>query len=386
MAALLAVVGLVVGFSAGLAVMRSRASAASSPRSEASPASEPASEYALIEGHRDGVVVTDQRGRIAYRNRVARELQGTHVGVLVDESIDRHVARALSDGRADDVLELYGPPRVVLVLEAQAMPDGGVVIFIEDVSEQRRVDQVRTDFVANISHELKTPVGAMSVLAETLEGETDPATVERIVERMVSEAQRATRTIDDLMELSQIESGAERSLELVRPQVIVAGALDRVTELAARHRIEVADRTDEQDVDGLAIRGDRGQLVSALGNLVENAVKYSEPGGRVCVSATARDDVIEYAVIDRGVGIPQLDRDRIFERFYRVDRGRSRATGGTGLGLSIVRHVATSHGGEVTVDSAEGEGSTFTLRLPAEPIASVDGTAGSRARLDEENA
>jgi two-component system sensor histidine kinase SenX3 len=218
--------------------------------------------------------------------------------------------------------------------------------------------------VANISHELKTPVGAMSVLAETLEHETDPETISRIVERMMSEAQRATRTIDDLMELSRIELGGEREIEPVRVEAVIAAAVDRVVELAARRDIGLTNVVSPE-VTGVVVQGDRRQLTSAVGNLVENAVKYSEPGGRVEVRTDLTDGAVEIVVVDEGVGIPQRDLDRIFERFYRVDRARSRETGGSGLGLSIVRHVATNHGGEVRVESAEGEGSTFTLRLPA---------------------
>jgi two-component system sensor histidine kinase SenX3 len=238
-------------------------------------------------------------------------------------------------------------------------------VFVEDVTERRRIEQIRTDFVANISHELKTPVGAMSVLAETLEDEADPATISRIVDRMISEAQRATRTIDDLMELSRIEAGGEREFEPIEAELVVAGALERVTELASHREIGLSNLTPVGRLDGVVIMGDRRQLVSALGNLVENAVKYSEPGGQVQIRTRLGDDGVEFSVTDQGVGIPQRDLDRIFERFYRVDRARSRATGGTGLGLSIVRHVANNHGGKISVVSTEGEGSIFTLTLPA---------------------
>jgi two-component system sensor histidine kinase SenX3 len=177
------------------------------------------------------------------------------------------------------------------------------------------------------------------------------------------------------MELSRIEMGAERSDEPVRIADVIRAGVDRVTELAARDGITISSlttvETDARQADALTVFGDRRQLVSAVGNLIENAVKYSEPGSSVQVRARRVDDWIEISVADQGVGIPQRDLDRVFERFYRVDRARSRTTGGTGLGLAIVRHVASNHGGDVSVTSVEGEGSTFVLRLPI----SVDDTS-----------
>jgi two-component system sensor histidine kinase SenX3 len=321
--------------------------------------------FALVEQHRVGVVVTDDAGVIVWRNAAAQGLAGTHAGVLVDEAIERHVQHALDDGHSEDVLEMYGPPKVVLDIEARRLTGDGVVVFIDDVSERRRIEQVRTDFVANISHELKTPVGALAVLAETLEDETDPETVRRIVDRMQVEAARATRTIDDLMELSRIELGGERETEPIRLTDVMNEAMGRVAELAAQREVGVSNLMSAGQFDDVMVDGDRRQLISALGNLVENAVKYSEPNGLVQVRARYDDGQVELSVSDEGLGIPQRDLDRIFERFYRVDRARSRVTGGTGLGLSIVRHVAQNHGGEVAVTSIEGEGSTFVLRLPA---------------------
>jgi two-component system sensor histidine kinase SenX3 len=242
------------------------------------------------------------------------------------------------------------------------------VAFVEDISERRRIEQTRTDFVANISHELRTPVGALSVLAETLVDETNLDTIARVVTRMLAETDRASRTIDDLMELSRIEMGGERSDEPVRVADVISGGVDRVLELATRREITISTLApvdpDGRQADALSIRGDRRQLVSAVGNLIENAVKFSEAGSSVQVRARRVDDWLEISVADQGIGIPQRDLDRIFERFYRVDRARSRATGGTGLGLAIVRHVAGNHGGDVSVTSVEGEGSTFVLRLP----------------------
>jgi two-component system sensor histidine kinase SenX3 len=215
--------------------------------------------------------------------------------------------------------------------------------------------------VANISHELKTPLGALAVLAETLADEPDEAVMRRVADRMVIEAHRAADTIDDLLELSRIELGEEPVRDEIDLVEVVPEAIARAERLAALNNIEI----DALGLpDRVNIRGDHRQLVSALGNLVENAVKFSEPGSSVQVRVRAQGDWAELMVADRGIGIPATDRDRIFERFYRVDKSRGRETGGTGLGLAIVRHVASNHGGEIQVSSTEGEGSTFVLRIP----------------------
>lgn len=334
---------------------------------------------AALDHHPTGVVVTDMHRRMLYQNEAALGLAGTHVGVLIDEAVERHVAAASTGHPGSEVLDLYGPPRKVVVLTSQPVPDGGAVVFIDDISERRRLDQVRTDFVANLSHELKTPIGALAVLAETLADEANfeppnPATVTRLVDRITTEAERASRTLDDLMELSRIEAGAESTTEAVKLLDVIRGAVERVTELAARRDITISTlEPNGNPVDRgeqLVVEGDRRQLISAVGNLVENSVKYTNPGGQVQVRLRRADPWIEIMVVDQGVGIPQRDLDRIFERFYRVDRARSRDTGGTGLGLSIVRHVAQNHSGEVVVSSIEGEGSTFVLRLPASHVIS----------------
>jgi two-component system sensor histidine kinase SenX3 len=363
---LLALAG-IAAFAAGWALGRS------SHGDHAEPSARDASDdewrlASLLEDHPTGIVIADRAGRISYRNSAARRLTGTHSGVLIDEAIERHLALGRNGTASDQTLEFYGPPKMVFVITAKPLPDGGSVAFVEDISERRRVEQSRTDFVANISHELKTPVGALSVLAETLVDETDLDTIARVVARMLAESDRASSTIDDLMELSRIEVGVERSVEPVRISDVIRGGVERVGELAARHDITISTLAPvtgpSTQAEQLVVAGDRRQLVSAVGNLVENAVKYSEPGSSVQVRARGSDGWVEISVVDQGVGIPQRDLDRIFERFYRVDRARSRSTGGTGLGLSIVRHVATNHGGEVLVTSVEGEGSTFVLRLP----------------------
>jgi two-component system sensor histidine kinase SenX3 len=244
-----------------------------------------------------------------------------------------------------------------------ALDADAALALIEDVTERARLEAMRTDFVANISHELRTPVGALALLAETLADEDDPETVRRLANNMVFEAHRVGRIIKDLLELGQIEAADQPLKEIVGIPLVIAEAVDRTRPLAEHRSI----RVDVQDNGGgLVVVGDRRQLVSALANLIDNAVKYSDAGGQVRVTAGFRDGMVELAVTDRGIGIPPRDVDRIFERFYRVDRARSRDTGGTGLGLAIVRHAATNHGGAVTVVSQEGRGSTFTIRIPTE--------------------
>lgn len=317
----------------------------------------------------NGVVIFDSRGEIAYRNDPAASfLAARHSDALVEEAITTMAADALRGRGAERELELFGPPRRVLSvravpLETETRPSG-VLVVVEDTSERRRLENVRRDFVANISHELKTPIGALALLAETLCDEDDPEVARRLAERLASEAFRVGNTIDDLLELSRLEVATGLATEQVVVAEVVSEAADRVRPGAEQRGIEIdVDRPPTR----LTVVGDRRQLVSALTNLLDNGVKYSEPGSVIRVRASTDGTWVDVAVRDRGMGIPRRDLERIFERFYRVDRARSRETGGTGLGLAIVRHVASNHRGEVRVESREGVGSTFTLRLPAGP-------------------
>jgi two-component system, OmpR family, sensor histidine kinase SenX3 len=241
--------------------------------------------------------------------------------------------------------------------------DGLILLLADDQTESRRVEEVKRDLVANISHELKTPVGALALLAETMEeAADDPEAVRRFAGRMRQEASRLTYLIQDLITLSRIQ-GAEPVPDPspVDLGAVVAEAVDRCRMKANARGIDLV-ATGE---DGLIVLGDEDLLVTALRNLLENAVAYSPEKTRVVISS-ARDGVsaAQISVADQGIGIPERDLERIFERFYRVDPARSRATGGTGLGLAIVKHVMAAHGGKVSVWSKEGVGSTFTLRLP----------------------
>nr|WP_245657704.1 ATP-binding protein [Herbidospora mongoliensis] len=240
---------------------------------------------------------------------------------------------------------------------------GQVLVLAEDQTDRLRVEAVRRDFVANVSHELKTPVGALSLLAETIQDAADdPEAVTRFAGRMQHEAARLTYLIQDLITLSRIQ-GAEKipTPEPVPVDEAVHEAIDRCsTKAASKDILLVAG-----GAGGLNIWGDDELLVTALRNLIDNAVAYSPEHTRIVVSARPAGDSVEISVSDQGIGIPESAQERIFERFFRVDAARSRSTGGTGLGLAIVKHVAVAHGGEVSVWSKEGSGSTFTLRLPA---------------------
>lgn len=236
------------------------------------------------------------------------------------------------------------------------------VILAEDVSSTRRVDDVRRDFVVNVSHELKTPVGALSLLSEAVIAAADePDEVRHFADRMRVESARLSHLVGDLVDLSRLQGDDPmREASEVEVDRVVAEALDAMRTTAQAKDIEIVTGGEH----GLVMHGVEGQLTTALRNLLSNAVNYSGDRTRVAVGTRLVDDFVEITVTDQGIGIPSNEIDRVFERFYRVDQARSRVTGGTGLGLSIVKHVCQNHGGNVSVWSVEGEGSTFTLRLP----------------------
>jgi two-component system sensor histidine kinase SenX3 len=322
-----------------------------------------------------GVVICDDNGDVTFRNQAATTFSSArHGDALVSAAIEEMLHRSL-DGSGDTrTLDLFGPPRRTLVVTATPLDDDrrtvGALAIIDDVSERRRLEAVRRDFVANISHELKTPIGALGLLAETLLTEDDPDISRRLAERMLTEAFRVGRTIDDLLALSRIEAEEAPTREPVPVHLVVAEAVERMRPAAEQQGIDVHVAEARRNI---TMVGDRRQLVSAIYNLLDNAVKYSDAGSAVDVrvSVTADGSRVAIEVEDHGVGIPTRDHERIFERFYRVDRGRSRDTGGTGLGLAIVRHVASNHGGEVGLASREGAGSTFTLVLPSGPASAM---------------
>jgi len=326
----------------------------------------------------EGVIICDESGTVLYRNPRASELMTSRAGdALAAQAVTDLLSAAWADGSAEKVIELFGPPRSTLSISARLIDDGrrpvGVVAMIEDISERRRLDEIRRDFIANVSHELKTPMGALGLLAETLMIEKDKDVANRLADRIHTEAFRVSRIIDDLLDLSRIESEISPPREPVQVALVMAEAVERIRSMAEQRSVAIAMIEPEPN---LVVLGDRRQLTSAVHALLENAITYSSGGDTVTVSAAGDPNavtndganehhgIVAISVVDRGVGIPARDLDRIFERFYRVDYGRSRETGGTGLGLSIVRHVAQNHNGRVDVVSREGEGSTFTLVLP----------------------
>ena len=315
------------------------------------------------------VLVTDERGDTVFRNSKAVALIGSrHGDAIAAQAVEELLAATAPGASEERLLELYGPPRRTLVVRTESIDNGqralGVIAVIDDVSERRRLEDVRRDFVANVSHELKTPMGAVGLLAETLLSENEPQVAQRLAHRIYTEAFRISRVIDDLLDLSRIENEESPPREPVLINLVMAEAVERVREAATQLQIKV--HLEEPDPP-LVVLGDRRQLTSAIYNLLENAVKFSPEGGDVSFIGRVEDDDVAVVVEDHGIGIPSRDLERIFERFYRVDAGRSRSTGGTGLGLAIVRHVAANHRGSVQVESREGEGSTFTFRLPRQP-------------------
>jgi len=249
--------------------------------------------------------------------------------------------------------------RVVDPTTDEPLRNRGIAV-IESIAENRRIDAIRRDFVANVSHELKTPIAAMSLLAETLAGEEDPEDRNRLADMLHKESKRVEAIIDDLLELSRLDE-SDGTFVPVSIDEIVSRSIDATRSFAEANRIELAVVGVPSDI---TIVGDRRQLVRAMTNLLDNAVRYSDPYSRVSLTVDDLDDSVDVSVRDSGIGIPRPDLERIFERFYRVDRARSRETGGTGLGLSIVRHVVGQHGGRVMVESKPGQGSLFSIRIP----------------------
>lgn len=309
-----------------------------------------------------GIMILDEHLEEVFRNTTLIEL-------LQDLTVDAFISKLVSDIKNDNfegarTFETFGPPRKVFeaklyrIINAQRVV--GSMIYLEEVTEKKHLEEVRRDFVANVSHELKTPMAALGVLAETISQESDMEVIKPLIARIQTEAFRAGKIIDDLLDLSRIEAGGTFAFEPVELSLVMAEAVERVKYLAEKHKVKLVFKEPENVI----ILGSRRDLVSAFYNLLENAIKYSESEGVVEFYATAGDKEVSVMVSDQGIGIPQKDLNRIFERFYRVDPGRSRASGGTGLGLAIVKHVVQNHSGTISVVSREGEGSTFTVILP----------------------
>jgi two-component system, OmpR family, sensor histidine kinase SenX3 len=315
-----------------------------------------------------GVAVVDSHRDVVYLNERAKEL-----GLVRDRQLDGQAWRSAQQALGGEDIEFDLAPakrpaggRLSVHGYARLLSEEDrrfAVVFVHDQSDYARMEAVRRDFVANVSHELKTPVGAMALLAEALlASHDDPETVRRFAEKVLVEANRLGDMVASLIELSRLQ-GAERL-----PNMIDVDVDTIVSEAISRHKVAADNADIELRTDapsGLRVRGDETLLVTALANLMSNAIAYSPRGTPVTISRRLRGNNVEIAVTDRGIGIALEDQERVFERFFRGDKARSRATGGSGLGLAIVKHVAANHNGSIGVWSKPGTGSTFTLSIPA---------------------
>jgi two-component system sensor histidine kinase SenX3 len=350
----------IVGGAVGMRIARRGAAAAAAGVESAGPT---LVDRRIADSLPVAFVVIGVGDEVLVSNRMARERQVTTGRDLSAEPL-RALVRQARRTRAATHLD-HDDGRRLWRVSAVPLDDDRIAVLADDRTEARRVDEVRRDFVANVGHELKTPVGALSLLAEaTRDAADDPAAVRRFSERIERESARLSRLVQDIIDLSRVQgSDPTARRERVPLDRVVAEAVDRAQELATSRRIElIVGEPSEVEVEG-----DERQLLAAVSNLLDNAVAYSADDTRVALAVSCADGFAEVSVTDQGIGIPVAEQDRIFERFYRVDPARSRDTGGTGLGLAIVKHVATGHGGEVTLWSREGSGSTFTVRLPLTP-------------------
>ncbi len=314
----------------------------------------------------EGVILFGRDGQSVFANPAAERLLGAvprSVSTILPLAIQESARRAsgLRQAASADA-EVGSPSRW---LRAQAVPvgeDGTVLLVVRDVTESKRLDAIRRDFVANASHELKTPAASIQAAAETIQTASldDPAVIPRFAAQLEREAVRLSRIVSDLLDLSRLESGSELD-EAVAFDAVLRDEAERFEDPAAEAGVELTIRADVVP----RVRGSARDLVLLVRNLVDNAIRYTRSGGRVEVALGAEDGEVVLTVSDTGLGIPKRDLPRIFERFYRVDRARSRETGGTGLGLSIVRHIVENHGGRISVDSELGRGTRFEVRLPA---------------------
>ena len=361
-----ALLGVVGGFASGAIVMWWTLR----PRTAAAAAAHLAQArlQSVIDSLHAIVVIVSPDGTVAASSRLARASGLVRSTRLQSDEVIR-LAAEISGTTRTAGLEVSLPrtqrsPAITLDLELTSLPDRSVLVAGEDRSADERFTATRRDFVANVTHELKTPIGAILLLAEAIEAASDDAeAVHEFAGRMSTEAVRLNDLVSDILALSRLQATEPLLLaDRVSVDEVIEASVQRSRAQAAARQVSVTVGGEQ----GLWVLGDARQLETAVSNLIENAIAYSEADARVTVTSRAAGDAIEIKITDNGIGIGPADLERIFERFYRVDAGRSRASGGTGLGLSIVKHVAAAHGGDVTAWSRLGQGSTFTLRLPLE--------------------
>ncbi|MGW8484587.1 sensor histidine kinase [Microbacterium sp. NPDC055903] len=325
----------------------------------------------------DAACIVDASGLVLAHSAAAAWF-GIEIGATLDNSELRQLVRSVRTSGVSNTetmrISRGGSTLDPRLVSARASIVGArlTLLIIRDVTEQERLDQVRRDFVANTSHELKTPVGAVSLLAEAIESAADdPQQVRVFAARISAEASRLGQLTGRIMSLSRLQAADGLSdVAYVAIDEVITASIEAHAVQADSAGVELVRGGDR----GIWVRGDAQILIEAVGNLIANAIVYSPKGSRVGVGVKADDDVVEVAVADQGIGISEADRERIFERFYRADEARSRRTGGTGLGLSIVKHAVQRHGGEVRLWSRPGRGSTFTIRLPRSTAPEADTT------------
>ena len=319
----------------------------------------------ILSSMQEGVLLFGADGTKTFANPAVDRLLGSlpaSIDALLPLGLRDAAGTALAGGPGTTAEAETGSPARVLRGSAVPTADGSVVLVVRDITQTHHVEQTRRDFVANASHELKTPAASIQAAAETIRtaASEDPSVVPRFAAQLEREAARLARIVSDLLDLSRLESGSELD-QAVALAAVVRDESERFEDPAAEAGVALdvdADRVPN-------VRGSAHDLALLVRNLVDNAIRYSRPGGRVEIAVGSRDGGVVLSVHDTGIGIPMRDLPRVFERFYRVDRGRSRETGGTGLGLSIVKHVVENHGGTVDVSSELGQGTRFEVRLPA---------------------
>ena len=349
---------------------RRRGTEASRPK-ETSPAElerERRRSEAILDRMHDGVVVLDERLRPVFANPSARDLLGfPEISLpprLPAEDLAMLAWRSLREGRSiEQVVELWFPARTSVRAHVSPIDETGVVLVVQDVTQELRTHRMRREFVAHASHELKSPVAGLQILAEAVRtaAKDDPAAVDGFAQRIVVETDRLARLIGDLLDLSRLEEAETAPETPVDLSNVVNAEVRSATFAAERDAIALTGEVRP----GIWVRGEGAQLGNLVRNLLDNAVRYTPDGGTIAVVLRHEESHAVLTVSDDGIGIPLEAQSRVFERFYRVDRARTRDTGGTGLGLAIVKHVTELHGGTVAVESELGRGSTFTVRLPA---------------------